>query len=99
MADDRLKTPLIKKEGKQVEASWDEALELVAKRLKTIDKEKGNVCIGGLVAPHLDNATLYSFNKFMRRTIGSNNIDYRLDYRFLPKQPDSPYAVAKLYAF
>lgn len=99
MADDRLKKPLIKKEGKQVEASWDEALDLVASRLKTIDKEKGNVCIGGMIAPHLDNATLYSFNKFMRRTIGSNNIDYRLDYRFLPKEADSPYAIAASQPF
>ncbi len=28
-APDRLKTPLIKKDGKFVEASWDEALDLI----------------------------------------------------------------------
>ncbi len=93
MADDRLQTPLIKKDGKQVKATWDEALALVAKRLKEIDDTKGNVCIGGLIAPHLDNESLYAFNKFMRVTIGANNIDHRLDYPMLPPEGGSAYPV------
>jgi NADH-quinone oxidoreductase subunit G len=93
MADDRLQTPLIKKDGKQVKATWDEALALVAKRLKEIDDTKGNVCIGGLIASHLDNESLYAFNKFMRVTIGANNIDHRLDYPMLPPEGGSAYPV------
>jgi predicted molibdopterin-dependent oxidoreductase YjgC len=45
-----------------------------------------------MIAPHLDNATLYSFNKFIRKTIGSNNIDYRTDYRMLPVDTDNNYS-------
>jgi len=84
-SDDRLKKPLIKKEGQQVEATWEEALDVIKKRLSEIKDNKGGVCIGGLAAPHLDNATLYTFSKFIRTVFNSNKIDYRLDYRMLPK--------------
>lgn len=93
MAEDRLQTPLIKKDGKQVKATWDEAIALVAKRLKEIDDTKGNVCIGGLISPHLDNRTLHSFNKFMRVTIGANNIDHRLDYPMLSTEAGTPFSI------
>ena len=43
---DRLKTPLIRKDGKFVEASWDEALALVADRLSAAKKESGPDSIG-----------------------------------------------------
>ena len=85
-SDDRLKKPLIKKEGQQVEATWDEALEVIKKRLTEIKDNKGGVCIGGLAAPYLDNATLYTFSKFIRTVFNSNKIDFRLDYRMLPKE-------------
>ena len=90
MSDDRLKTPLIKKDGKQVKATWDEALDLVARRLKEIDDTKGNVCIGGLVGSHLDNATMHSFNTLMRKVIGTPNVDHRTSYRMLPAAGDTP---------
>ena len=38
-AEDRLTTPLIKKDGKFVEASWDEALDLVASKFKQYQGE------------------------------------------------------------
>ena len=86
---DRLKKPLIKKGGKQVPASWDEALDLIAKRLGEIRDKKGSVCIGGLASPSLDNRSLYSFGKFFRTVLRSNNLDYRSDSRMLPKAPDT----------
>ena len=91
-SEERLQTPLIRKGGKQVPATWDEALAIIEKRITEIKNEKGCVCIGGTIAPHLDNASLHSFNKFIRTSIGSNNIDYRGDYRMLPLQPDSSYS-------
>jgi len=86
---ERLQTPLIKKEGKQVPASWDEAMDVIHKRFCEIREKKGSVCIGGLAAPNLDNASLYSFSKFLRKMFHSNNIDFRCDYRMLPDKPDS----------
>jgi len=90
---ERLQTPLIKKEGKQVPATWDEALEVIFKRFNEIREKKGSVCIGGLAAPHLDNASLYSFSKFFRTVFRSNNIDFRCDYRMLPNKPDSVFSI------
>ncbi|MFH1686050.1 MAG: NADH-quinone oxidoreductase subunit NuoG [bacterium] len=83
---DRLQTPLIKKDGRQVPATWDEALDCIKKRLGDIKDKKGAVCIGGLAAPNLDNASLYYFSKFFRVVLGSNNLDFRTDYRMLPKE-------------
>lgn len=90
---DRLKTPLVKREGKQVEATWDEALGMIKKRLTEIRDKKGRVCIGGLVSPSLDNATLFGFSKLIRKVLGSNNIDFRTDYRMLPKAGGGAYDV------
>lgn len=91
-ADARLKYPLIKKDGKQVEASWEEALSLVGKRFGEIKEKKGSVCIGGLVAPHLDNASLYGFSKFFREVLKCNNVDFRSDYRMLPSSGSSSFS-------
>ena len=96
---DRLTKPLIKKDGKQVEASWDEALELIAKRFGEIKGKLGGVCIGAMVAPNLDNAALHASSKLMRTVIKSNNVDYRCYYRMLPKSPESPYMVLSSQPF
>lgn len=93
VSEERLKTPLIKKDGKQVKATWAEALSLIDKRIREIRKEKGSVCMGGLISPDQDSRTLYSFNKFIRKTIGSNNVDYRQRYRMLPTDCDNNYYV------
>jgi len=90
-SEERLKTPLIKKEGKQVEATWDEALDVIAKKFNEIIEKKGRVCLGGLAAPHIDNAGLYSFSKLFRTVLKNNNIDHRSNYRMLPKEVGSHY--------
>jgi len=90
---DRLKTPLVKKGGKQVESTWDEALEVISKRLGEIKDKRGGVCVGGLIAPNLDNASLFSFSKLLRTVFNSNNIDYRGDYRMLPATSESNFDV------
>ncbi len=69
----RLTAPLIKKNGEFVEASWDEALSLVARKLQ-LSKEK----TGGIAGAHLSNEDLYLFQKLFRQMLGSNNIDHRV---------------------
>ncbi len=88
-SEDRLRRPLVKKGGKQVETSWDEALDLIHQRFTEIKAKKGAVCIGGLAWPGLDNSSLHAFNKFMRAVIGTNNVDFRSDYRMLPASADT----------
>jgi NADH dehydrogenase/NADH:ubiquinone oxidoreductase subunit G len=73
---DRLKTPLIKEKGKFREATWDEALDLVATHFSSIKKKYGPDAIAGLSSARCTNEENYLFQKFMRAVIGTNNIDH-----------------------
>ena len=73
---ERLTRPLIKREGGFEESSWDEALDLVAKRLREIKDEHGPEAIGGLSSAKCTNEENYLFQKFMRAVIGTNNVDH-----------------------
>ncbi|OEG00153.1 NADH dehydrogenase [Vulcanibacillus modesticaldus] len=72
----RLTTPLIKKNGEFVEATWDEALNLVAEKFSEIKKEYGNESIGVLSSARCTNEENYLMQKFVRAVIGNNNIDH-----------------------
>jgi NADH-quinone oxidoreductase subunit G len=96
---DRLKKPLVKKEGKQVEVTWEEALDVIGKRFGEIREKLGGVCVGAMVAPSLDNASLYATSRLMRVVFKSNNIDFRGDYRMLPHSPESPFMVLSSQPF
>ncbi len=66
----RLQKPLIRKDGKLVEAEWDEALDLVAEKL-----QGSGTAVAGLSGDRLSNEDLYAFQHLFRRALGSNNID------------------------
>ena len=72
----RLRNPLIKEEGKFREASWEEAITLVANKFMEIKKEHGADSIGGLCSAKVTNEDNYVFMKFMRKEIGTNNVDH-----------------------
>ncbi len=72
---ERLHTPLIKKEGVLEEATWEEAISLVAKRLGEIKDQSGSSSIAGIASPRCTNEDNYVFQKFMRVAVGTNNID------------------------
>jgi len=74
--DSRLTTPLIKRDGEFAEATWDEAIGLVASRLKEIKNESGPDAIGGLSSAKCTNEENYIFQKFIRGCIGTNNVDH-----------------------
>jgi len=86
---DRLTVPLIRKEGvgKDVdsnadlaeifrEATWGEALDLVAGRLTEIKQEYGPDSIGVLSSAKFTNEENYVMQKFARVVVGTNNIDH-----------------------
>jgi NADH-quinone oxidoreductase subunit G len=83
-SEERLTTPLMKRNGKQVAVSWDEAIDFIKERLSAIQNRKGSVCLAGLASPNLDNASLHSFNKFCRTVLETNNVDFRTEYKALP---------------
>jgi predicted molibdopterin-dependent oxidoreductase YjgC len=73
---ERLKVPLIRENGNFREASWDEALQMVADRLKVIKEESGPDSIGVLCSARITNEENYVAQKFTRAAIGTNNIDH-----------------------
>lgn len=73
---ERLTKPLIKEDGEFREASWDEALDLVADRLKGIKQEAGPDSIGVLSSARITNEENYLAQKFTRAVIGTNNVDH-----------------------
>jgi formate dehydrogenase major subunit len=72
---DRLRTPLIKKNGEFVEATWDEAYEFIADKLTAIKSENGPDFIAGISSARGTNEENYLMQKFIRAVIGTNNID------------------------
>jgi predicted molibdopterin-dependent oxidoreductase YjgC len=77
---ERLKTPLIKKDGTFVEASWGEAFQYIADRLTAIKRKHGPDAIGGLSSARCTNEENYLFQKFMRAGVGTNNVDHCARY-------------------
>ena len=72
---DRLKSPLIKRNGKFEEVSWDEAYDFIKKKLNKITKENGADAVAGISSARCTNEENYVFQKMIRAVIGTNNID------------------------
>ena len=75
-SDKRLTKPLIKRNGKLEEASWDEALDLVANKLSSIKSSSGPDSIMAFSSAKCTNEENYILQKFMRAVIGTNNVDH-----------------------
>lgn len=72
---DRLRTPLIKKNGEFVEATWDEAYDHIAAKLTEIKNKYGGDAIAGVSSARGTNEENYLMQKFIRAVMGTNNID------------------------
>ena len=72
---DRLRSPLIKRNGKFEEASWDEAYDYIKNKLDKIKKDNGPDAIAGISSARCTNEENYVFQKMIRAVVGTNNID------------------------
>ena len=68
----RLDVPYIKKDNKLVKSSWDDAIELVTSKIKSIKPEE----IAGHVGDMASIETIFSFKSLLEK-IGTNNFDFR----------------------
>ncbi|RME50865.1 MAG: NADH dehydrogenase (quinone) subunit G [Caldilineae bacterium] len=68
----RLTTPLLRKNGELVEASWEEALTRVAHSLGAAGPQAG-----GIAGARLSNEDLYLFQKLFREVLESRHVDHR----------------------
>jgi formate dehydrogenase alpha subunit len=75
-SNERLTQPLIKKDGKFQAASWDEVLDLVARRFGEIRAAYGSDALAGYSSAKCTNEDNYIFQKFIRTAFGTNNVDY-----------------------
>src|SRR5262249_46201839 len=72
---DRLTRPLIREEGRFREATWDEALPLITRRLSEIKAQHGPDSIALISSSKCTNEESYLMQKLARAVIGTNNID------------------------
>ena len=79
-SEERLATPLVRgADGRLAEASWSEALDVVADRLSGIVAEHGGTAVAALGGARGTNEDAYALSKFMRTAVGSNHVDARMD--------------------
>lgn len=75
-SEERLKTPLIREGDGFREASWDEALDLVADRFKKIIAESGPDAVAGVSCARSINEDSFQIQKLFRSVFKTNNIDH-----------------------
>jgi formate dehydrogenase major subunit len=75
-SEERLKTPLIREGDQFREASWDEALDLVASRFKEIIDDSGPDAVAGVSCARSINEDSYQMQKLFRAVFKTNNIDH-----------------------
>jgi formate dehydrogenase alpha subunit len=69
---DRLKMPLVRKNGALQECSWEEALDLISSKLKEATPEN----FGFIASCRNSNEDAYVMQKFTRVVMGTNNVEY-----------------------
>ncbi|MCR4553469.1 MAG: formate dehydrogenase subunit alpha [Succinivibrionaceae bacterium] len=74
---ERLKYPLIrnKETGKFEQATWDEALDLIATKFKAIKAQYGADALAGFACSRSPNEDCYMLQKMVRCAFGTNNVD------------------------
>jgi len=80
----RFRTPLVRRNGRFREASWEEALDLVASRLREIRRAGGPASVGALGSARGTNEENYLLAKLTRCGLGTNNIDFTDRLEALP---------------
>src|SRR6202158_2767176 len=73
---ERIRQPLIRRNGKLETASWEDAFEEITRRLKQLRHKSGPPAIGVIGSNHTTNEENYLLNRFSRVTLGTNNLDH-----------------------
>jgi NADH-quinone oxidoreductase subunit G len=74
--DERIRQPLIKRDGKLEPATWEQAFELIASKFKDVLASDGPGAIGVIGSNRTTNEENYLLQKFARVVLGTNNIDH-----------------------
>jgi len=74
--EDRLKQPLVRKNGRLIPATWEEAFDHVGRRFRDIRDREGGASIGVIGSTRTTNEENYLLQKFARLVLSTNNIDH-----------------------
>ncbi|QDU65182.1 Putative formate dehydrogenase [Planctomycetes bacterium Pla86] len=74
-SDERLTQPLVRKDGKLVPASWEEAWERAAKGFKSVVEKHGRHAVYAVASGRAPHESAYSVQKFVRYGFGTNYVD------------------------
>ncbi len=72
----RLRTPMIRRNGSLVPASWEEAFFYITTHLKDILAKHGPQAVAGIGSTRTTNEEAYLFQKLLREVIGTANVDH-----------------------
>jgi anaerobic selenocysteine-containing dehydrogenase len=87
---DRLTTPLVRRDGELVEATWDEAFEEIDRRLSPILAEHGKNAVGVYLGnPNAHNLSAITHGPAFLRVLGSQNVYTASTVDQMPKQVSS----------
>jgi NADH-quinone oxidoreductase subunit G len=101
--EERLKQPLIRKNGKLTPSTWEEAFELVGKKFAGARDQDGGSAIGVIGSTRTTNEEAYLLSKFARVVLKTNNIDHHRTADFpafsaaLRGQPDATASMADVF--
>ncbi len=72
---DRLRQPLLRRDGKLEPVSWETAYDFLTSRLHELRQAHGPNSIAGIASARCTNEENFLFQKFLRVVIGTNNVD------------------------
>jgi predicted molibdopterin-dependent oxidoreductase YjgC len=75
-SDQRLKTPLLRKNGELVLVGWDEAMDAAASGIKQVIDQYGPDAVAVLASAKVTNEENYLIQKLARAAVGTNNVDH-----------------------
>lgn len=78
-SEERLTTPLVKRDGQFVEVEWAEALDIVSNRLQLIKEEDGGEALAVVGGAQGTNEDAYALSRFAREVLETANVDCRMD--------------------
>lgn len=73
---ERLRRPLLRRDGRLEPVGWEEAFEFVARRLQEIAAKHGSDSVGFLGSNRTTNEENYLLQRFARTVVGTNNVDH-----------------------
>ena len=74
-SEERLKKPMLRRDGELVEVEWEEALTYTAEKLKSIRQDHGPKAFYSIASGRAPGEGTYTLQKFQRTVMGSNFID------------------------